>query len=166
MIKSSVCVVVLAVGSLAWGLPPKARGRGFREGANHHLGDDSFLARFGRLPDGRDSEALRMRTHLEYVRSWLAGRPATSPALAARRAELLGYLTDYIAKGTTPVNRVAPWRGPVFIDEFGQICAVGYLIARGTASRPSRSGSRQARTGSCTRCTRGPWAAMRSGSTG
>lgn len=101
-----------------------------RPGANHHLGDDSFVTRFGRAPTAADGEALRMRVHLEYVRDLLASRPATPPALADRRAELLGYLGDYIAKGVTPKNTYVPHRNPVFIDAEGNICAVGYLIER------------------------------------
>lgn len=101
-----------------------------RAGANHHLGDDSFVAAFGRLPDARDSEPLRMHTHLTYVRGLLAAGTPTSPALAPRRAELLGYLDDYIALGITPANTQVPWRSPVFIDDAGAICAVGYLIER------------------------------------
>jgi hypothetical protein len=107
-----------------------AMGSPIREGANHHLGDDSFVATFGRAPTAGDSEELRMATHLVYVRAYLAARPPTRPALAERRAELLGYLDDYIAKGTTPRNTHVPWRTPVFIDDDGQICAVGYLLER------------------------------------
>ena len=110
--------------------PASARPPAPRDGANHRLGDDSFVARFGRAPTGADGEALRMRVHLEHVRDLLAARPATSPALAGRRAELLGYLGDYIAKGTTPANTYVPRRNPVFIDAEGNICAVGYLIER------------------------------------
>jgi hypothetical protein len=110
-------------------LPPD-RDPSYREGANHHLGDDSFVAAFGRAPDARDPESLRMHVHLAYVRALLGSRPATSPVLASRRAELLGYLDDYIAKGTTPVNTYVPWRSPVFIDREGNVCAVGYLIER------------------------------------
>lgn len=101
-----------------------------RAGANHHLGDDSFIALFGRAPVAADSEALRMRVHLQYVRQQLGARRATTPELDARRAQLLGYLDEYIAKGTTPVNTYVPWRNPVFIDAHGNICAVGYLIER------------------------------------
>lgn len=110
--------------------PVSAAPRPARDGANHHLGDDSFVARFGRLPSASDGEKLRMRVHLEYVRAWLGARPATRPELAARRAELLGYLDDYIAAGITPANTYVPWRTPVFIDDAGRICAVGYLIER------------------------------------
>ena len=113
--------------STAVALPPNST---HREGANHHVGDDSFAAKFGRPPDSRDDEPLRMRTHLEHVRAVLASAPATKPELAAKRAELLGYLDDYIAKGITPENRNLPWRTPVFIDDRGVICAVGYLIER------------------------------------
>ncbi|MGC4091321.1 MAG: hypothetical protein QM756_26270 [Polyangiaceae bacterium] len=71
-----------------------------------------------------------MATHLAWIRDQLAAKPATRPELAARRTELLGYLDDYIAKGTTPINEHLPWRTPVFIDDHGNICAVGYLIER------------------------------------
>ena len=101
-----------------------------RSGANHRLGDDSFVAAYGRAPTGDDAERTRMATHLKFVRAELAAKPATRPELAAKRTQLLGYLDDYIAKGTTPQNTRLPWRSPVFIDDFGNICAVGYLIER------------------------------------
>ncbi|MEO8699494.1 MAG: hypothetical protein ABI867_05595 [Kofleriaceae bacterium] len=122
--------VALAVASTAVALPPGAEQRGLRDGANHRVGDVSWQAAFGRAPDRDDSEHLRMQTHLRYVRAMLAASPPTRPELAARRAELLGYLADYIAKGITPENTALPWRSPVFIDEHGSICAVGYLIER------------------------------------
>src|SRR5262245_32507843 len=131
--RSVLAAVTLALAlgsaaSTAHALPPGAEARGFRDGANHHLGDDSFVARFGRAPRADDGEPLRMATHLAYVRAWLGVRPATRPELAPMRAALLGYLDDYLAKGTTPINTALPWRSPVFIDELGNICAVGYLI--------------------------------------
>lgn len=119
----------LLLAAQAFALPPGRQGDR-REGANHHVGDDSFVARFGRRPTTRDSEQTRMTTHLRHVRAWLASRPATRPELADQRAALLGYLDDYIAKGTTPANSHLPWRTPVFIDDAGTICAVGYLIER------------------------------------
>ncbi len=118
----------LALASPSAALPPgEAR---FREGANHRVGDDSFVERYGRGPGAADGEALRMRTHLEHARARLAAAPPTRPELAGRRAELLGYLGEYIAKGVTPQNTRLPWRSPVFIDDFDNICAVGYLIER------------------------------------
>jgi hypothetical protein len=125
----------LTLASASHALAPGDAERGFREGANHHVGDDSFAAFYGRLPGPRDSEALRMHTHFVHVRRWLADRPPTKPELAARRQEILGYFDEYIAKGATPLNVHVPWRTPVFIDDHGTICAVGYLIAQ-TAGRP------------------------------
>src|SRR4051812_40122599 len=125
-----VMLVLIAPATTVLALPPGAAKRGFRDGANHHLGDGSFVAEVGRSPTSADSEALRMRLHLRYVRDRLAQQPPTRPELAARRAELLGYLDDYIARGTTPRNEALPWRSPVFIDDGGNICAVGYLIER------------------------------------
>ncbi|HSO35689.1 MAG TPA: hypothetical protein VLT33_24340 [Labilithrix sp.] len=69
------------------------------------------------------------------MRGWLGSRAATKPELEARRAEILGYFDEYIAKGTTPQNAHLPWRTPVFIDDHGTICAVGYLIER-SVGRP------------------------------
>ncbi|HEV7554560.1 MAG TPA: hypothetical protein VGO00_03835, partial [Kofleriaceae bacterium] len=103
--------------------------RGFVDGANHHVGDAGFRAREGREPTAAD-EKLRMHDHLVYMREVLGSRPATRPDLASARARLLGYLDDYIAAGTTPHNEALPWRTPVFIDDDGRICAVGYLIER------------------------------------
>ena len=101
-----------------------------RDGANHHLGDDSFVAAFGRAATAADSEQVRMQTHLRYVRTMLAQRPASAPMLVRQREALLSYLDDYIALGITPRNRHVNHRSPVFIDDDGHICAVGYLIER------------------------------------
>ncbi|HWU89734.1 MAG TPA: hypothetical protein VN253_20870 [Kofleriaceae bacterium] len=116
---------------VASGAAAQPRGdRGFRDGANHHLGDDGFVQKFGRQPLPADGEKIRMKMHFEYVRNQLAARPPTRPELAARRQELLGYLGEYMAKGITPKNHHLGERTPVFIDDDNQICAVGYLIER------------------------------------
>ncbi len=125
-VLAPLAVFVVILGTHAVAAAPSV----LRPGANHHLGDDSFVAEFGRAPTNRDSEHLRMAVHLRYVRDLLAARPATKPALEHRRAELLGYLDDYIAKGITPRNTYVARRNPVFIDRDGNICAVGYLIER------------------------------------
>ena len=130
IIALMLVTAVLAVHALT--APTNAQGAPLvvRAGANHHLGDDSFVATFGRLPTAADGEKLRMRVHLRYVHDWLAARPATSPVLAPQRAQLLAYLEDYIAIGITPKNHHVLHRSPVFIDDEGAICAVGYLIER------------------------------------
>ena len=120
--------LALTLSTASHALAPGDKARGFREGANHHIGDDSFAAFYGRLPGPADDEHLRMHAHFTHVRHWLGTRDATKPELASRRAEILGYFDEYIAKGTTPQNAHLPWRTPVFIDDQGTICAVGYLI--------------------------------------
>ncbi len=120
-------LVSLLVSSTALALPPGSDPV-LKSGANHHMGDESFALAFGRPPTPHDAERIRMTTHLQHVRDWLASRPATRPELAARRAAILAAFDGYIAKGTTPKNSNLPWRTPVFIDEEGTICAVGYLI--------------------------------------
>jgi hypothetical protein len=117
---------ILLIASTSFALPrPNSQ---VRAGANHHLGDASYIAAYGHPPGAHAGERDRMQRHLAFVRDWLASRPATRPALVARRAEILGYLDVYIAKRTTPKNDHVPWRTPVFIDDQGTICAVGYLI--------------------------------------
>lgn len=127
---AGVLAIALSASLEARALPPGAEARGFVEGANHHLGDSGFLAARGRPPRASVDEAERTKDHLSYVRAWLGGRPATRPDREARRAELLGYLDEYIVRGATPRNDHLPWRNPVFIDDAGRICAVGYLIER------------------------------------
>jgi len=136
MTRRSPLVVasLAALSSSAFALPPGAP-PALRQGANHHVGDDSFVAKFGRAPTARDDERVRMTTHLRHVHDWLASRPATRPELAKRRASLLAAFDAYIAKGTTPKNADLPWRTPVFIDQEGTICAVGFLIQE-SAGRP------------------------------
>ncbi|HEY1558410.1 MAG TPA: hypothetical protein VGF94_26480 [Kofleriaceae bacterium] len=128
--RTAVLVFVLAASSTSFAQPmPNSP---YRAGANHHIGDDSYREVRGHLPGPRDPEPDRMHVHLAYMHDYLAAHPATRPELEQRRAEILGYLADYVAKGTTPKNEHLPWRTPVFIDDHGTICAVGYLIERTT----------------------------------
>jgi hypothetical protein len=127
MRRAIVVVSVSLFASTSLALPPNSK---LRQGANHHVGDEGFIAKFGRPPNKHDGEKVRMQTHLQHIHDWLASRPATKPELDAKRKQILGYLADYIAKGTTPRNKFLPWRTPVFIDDEGTICAVGSLIER------------------------------------
>jgi hypothetical protein len=132
---ATMAFLLASVGALhtAAALPPNAPAA-LRAGANHHTGDDGFVAHLGRAP-GPGDEKLRMHEHFVAVRARLAARKATRPELEANRQKILGYLDAYIAKGTTPDNAHLPWRTPVFIDDARTICAVGYLIEQ-SAGRP------------------------------
>jgi hypothetical protein len=121
-------VALLLVSSTSFALPPGAPAK-YRQGANHHAGDDGFVAKLGRRPSAGE-EQLRMREHLLAIRAKLGASKATKPELEPVRARLLAHLDDYIAKGTTPKNEHLRWRTPVFIDDHGTICAVGYLIEK------------------------------------
>jgi len=136
LISLSLVVAFVTLAANGHALAPGDRARGFRDGANHHLGDDGLVRALGRAPDERDGEAARMRAHLVHVRQWLGSRPATQPSLQGRRNELLGALDAYTERGVTPQNTHLPWRSPVFIDDDGRICAVGYLMEV-TAGRPT-----------------------------
>ena len=100
---------------------------------NGVLGDESFIATFGRRPGPSDSEDLRLRTHLAYVEQLLRLRPVDhlSEDLQEARVLNLDRLHQYWTTGVFPRNTVVPdHRSPVFIDEHGRICAVGYLFER------------------------------------
>jgi hypothetical protein len=87
------------------------------------------------------SEAERITEHLHRVREHLSKqipKGLVPNALIHRRA-LLDTLDAYAGRGLFPVNNVVPGRSPVFIDELGTACAVGYLmIASGHADIAER----------------------------
>lgn len=100
---------------------------------NAVLGDQSFVERFGHLPDEGTPDYIRIRTHLEYVEDMLRNAPTghLSPSQKENRIKYLGYLREYHHKGEFPFNDGhADPRRPTFIAENGNICAVGYLVER------------------------------------
>ena len=134
--RFTVAVPILLAASTSFALPrPNSH---VRAGANHHLGDDSFVVKYGHNVDIHASERDRMHQHLQYVRDWLASRPATRPELEQRRAEILAHFDAYIAKHTTPKNVHVPWRTPVFVDDEGTICTVGLIEQTTNRELPQR----------------------------
>lgn len=104
---------------------------------NAVLGDVSFVKKFGTAPTPVSGEALRIRTHLEYVETLLRAEDVShlSPTLRERRAALLDKLHEYRLISAFPTNLDFPQeRRPCFIDAAGNICAVGFLIEQ-TAGR-------------------------------
>jgi len=98
---------------------------------NAVLGNESFHRIHGRAPGPDTPERKRLRTHLAYVEAHLRARPRPSltPTQRARRHALLDSLRAYRRAGRFPRNTEVPGRSPVFIDEQGQLCAAGHLIA-------------------------------------
>lgn len=75
----------------------------------------------------------RIRLHLGKVESALRARDVDglSAGQRARRATALDWLREYRLRGVFPHNLTHPGRRvPVFVDEHGTHCAVGYLLKR------------------------------------
>jgi hypothetical protein len=102
-----------------------------RETVNPVLGDISFLDRFGYRPDKSTNENLRITTHLAYVENLLRSATTSqlSPSQKINREKILNLLHQYRLAGEFPTNVAYPnERRPCFIDDAGNICAVGYLV--------------------------------------
>lgn len=99
---------------------------------NAVLGDISYTNTFGVEPDESTSEEVRIKTHLEFVIDLLKKEDTSdlSTSQIENRWELIALLEDYKEAGVFPKNRHFETRRPVFIDEDGTLCAVGYLIAQ------------------------------------
>jgi hypothetical protein len=83
--------------------------------------------------DSAAAETVRVRAHLTAVEAELraADVSAFTAAQRAARARNLDVLREYREAGVFPHNHVLPdARTPVFVDEHGTHCAVGYLLAR------------------------------------
>jgi hypothetical protein len=90
---------------------------------------------FERNVDLSQAPAGEIRDHLTEVLSELRARPtdALAAGLAAERTRNLDVLAEYIRAGVFPRNRTFPGMRPIFIDESGSACAVGYLMQRSGA---------------------------------
>ncbi len=84
-------------------------------------------------PEVATAEVDRIRLHLGNVESALRARDTDglSDDRRARRATALDWLREYRQRGVFPHNHTHPGeRVPVFVDEHGTHCAVGYLLKR------------------------------------
>lgn len=99
---------------------------------NPELGDESFVATFGRLPTEHDDVALRVATHVGYVARQLRDRDVSHP----RRSALLDALDSYVAAGSFPASETDHGLLPTFVDPSGVRCAVAHLVetTAGTAA--------------------------------
>lgn len=99
---------------------------------NAVLGDLSYIETFEEQPAESASEELRIKTHLEFVIDLLkkADISTLEETQKENRSKLITLLEDYKKAGIFPNNHHFETRKPVFIDEEGNLCTVGYLIAQ------------------------------------
>lgn len=98
---------------------------------NPILGDASWINAYGELPGTGTPEKERIACHLMYAADVLssASPDHLSNDQRANRAHLLRLLRDYAHAGVFPENtEIEGGRRPCFIDDAGNICAVGYLV--------------------------------------
>lgn len=98
---------------------------------NAVAGDESFVQRFGRMPNLFDDPTLRIYTHLHWVEEKLRAVSTADLTNDQRmhRTYLLDQLHQYAEAGRFPKNKkFENETRPCFIDDEGSICAVGYLI--------------------------------------
>lgn len=79
-----------------------------------------------------DAEHARVRSHLEGALALLqTAAPTTLTASQLEeRHRVIRFLAEYIDAGRFPVNDVSRERTPIFIDRFGNRCAMASLIER------------------------------------
>lgn len=84
-------------------------------------------------PPAAAGEVARIKNHLQIVEGELLARDVShlTPQQRAARARHIAVLREYREAGVFPHNHDFPGeRLPIFVDEHGTRCAMGYLIAR------------------------------------
>jgi len=125
--KNQIFLSLLATLTLVFTPSPEF----YSQTVNPIIGDESFLETYGKLPNDKTDNELRVKTHLKYVEEMLRYKDIShlSLELQAKRMQLLDLLHEYHQRGKFPENRSTTGiRKPCFIDDSGTICAIGYLI--------------------------------------
>lgn len=75
-------------------------------------------------------EARRIKKHLRNVHRSLSktNDSCLSAEFASRRRKTLQQLDDYIEQAQFPINNESYRRHPIFVDSYGNRCAMGYLL--------------------------------------
>jgi hypothetical protein len=95
------------------------------ETINPVIGDESFVAVFGRMPTMHDDPRTRVATHVGYVARLLRERETIDP----RRIHVLDALDEYVATGLFPDSEADHGLLPTFLDpQSGVRCAVAHLV--------------------------------------
>lgn len=97
------------------------------------------------LPAHVAADQVRIREHLSSVEAYLRALDTShlSAELQAERARNLDRLHDYWVAGVFPRNDVVDYPTPIFIDDGGRACAVGYLMIESGWGDAARAVSHQ-----------------------
>ena len=98
---------------------------------NAVIGDQSYIERYGLLPEDEVPDSVRIEVHLKYVEYLLRKRPTNhlTDEQNRNRKKNLDLLRKYRKAGDFPYNDGhQDTRRPTFIDKNGNICAVGFLV--------------------------------------
>ncbi len=100
------------------------------DAVNEVIGDESFVATYGRRPTEHDPNLVRVRTHLAFVEHLLRSTDDSAMPAAARdaRRRNLDLLRRYWQAELFPAGESDAGRQPTFIDDAGRRCAVAYLV--------------------------------------
>lgn len=90
------------------------------------LGNESFIKKYGRMPNFYDTDDIRIKTHLLHVYKILETKYENTREFDI----ILKYLDEYIKLENFPKNTELTFRNPIFIDKDNNYCAVGYLIMK------------------------------------
>jgi len=104
---------------------------------NPIIGNESFVQKFGFEPSLITDDQIRIRTHLSYVEQVLRDKDVKhlKKDQVRKRTHLLNLLKEYWQAGVFPKNKDHIERRPCFIDDEGNICAVGYLVEQTSGRR-------------------------------
>src|SRR5664279_2830278 len=92
---------------------------------NPVIGDESFVAAFGRLPTPFDDPRTRAAAHVGYVVRKLRERDVAHP----HRLRVLDALDQYVAAGEFPDSETDHDLLPTFLDPHSNVrCAVAHLV--------------------------------------
>lgn len=102
---------------------------------NPIVGNFSWVSLYGEQSNSSSSEKERISNHLKFVVEKLEQNSATSSELQEKRESNIRLLREYVQAQNFPRSiEYHQNRRPCFIDNSGNVCAVGYLLEK-TAGR-------------------------------
>lgn len=119
-------IILLSIGSFA--SPNKTFDRLCEVNKYWQEQNDISRLQYPVYTDKNDREWIR--THLTLVEQVLRSRSTNhlSAAQKANRMEALNHLNEYWHSGSFPINDKYSYKTPIFIDQYDNFCAVGYLV--------------------------------------